>query len=325
MIRQLKPYQYAVEISIAALAVLVRLAFDTSNLVLVLVVLLMGTALALRRISPMLSLGVLWLGVVLQLGTGQTPDLSNVAVMPVLYATSRYGSPTVKWLGLASAALGAVLAPLYTLALSYGFLQNGLYSPLFSLTDLPRLSVIFVIGLFSALALFGLSWTLGLLVKTWATARDSRAAEQAALLEQSLAEREVVIEQERTRIARDMHDVVAHSLAVVIAQADGARYARVNDPDAVDEALTTISSTAREALGDVRILLGQLRHNQDAGPQPVLDDLDRLLDQMRGSGLTIRLDEAGEQRTLGTGQQLAVYRIVQESRTNALRHGDPSV
>ena len=69
-----------------------------------------------------------------------------------------------------------------------------------------------------------------------------------------------MVEQERTRIARDMHDVVAHSLAVVIAQADGARYARHADPDAVDEALTTIASTARSALGDVRVLLAELRH-----------------------------------------------------------------
>ncbi|HEU4850483.1 MAG TPA: histidine kinase, partial [Terrimesophilobacter sp.] len=132
----------------------------------------------------------------------------------------------------------------------------------------------------------------------------------------------VIVEQERNRIARDMHDVVAHSLAVVIAQADGARYAGRKDPEAVDAALTTISMTAREALGDVRILLGQLRHSQDEAPQPVLADLDRLFEQFRASGLPVEFDEAGAPTPLATGAQLAVYRIVQEALTNALRHGD---
>jgi len=132
----------------------------------------------------------------------------------------------------------------------------------------------------------------------------------------------VVVEQERTRIARDMHDVVAHSLAVVIAQADGARYARHSDPDSVDEALKTIASTARSALGDVRVLLAELRHAQPEGPQPSLDDLDRTVDQIRAAGLDVSLERSGDLAALGQAQQIAAYRIVQEALTNALRHGD---
>jgi signal transduction histidine kinase len=119
-----------------------------------------------------------------------------------------------------------------------------------------------------------------------------------------------------------MHDVVAHSLAVVIAQADGARYAAKADPKAVDEALSTISSTARGALGEVRLLLGQLRHAQDEGPQPGLEDLERMIEHLRGSGLMIAFETRGMPLALGAGQQLAVYRIVQEALTNILRHGD---
>lgn len=323
MFRPLKPYQYAVDVSLASICVLLRFLLPLDDWRFVLVVLLMGAALGLRRMSPGLALGVLWAGVTFQLVSGLTADYSNAAVLPVLYVTARYGSNAVRWLGLASAGFGALLATVYTLAQTYGFLSNGLYNPLFSLTELPRLSFVFLVGLVLGLGLFGLSWTLGLLARTWSTARDNRAAQQRAESEQAIAEREVGIEQERTRIARDMHDVVAHSLAVVIAQADGARYARAQNPQVVDDALVTISSTAREALADVRLLLGQLRHNEGAGPQPVLADLDRLIEQMRGSGLAVTRTASGDEWALGTGQQLAVYRIVQESLTNALRHGLP--
>ena len=161
--------------------------------------------------------------------------------------------------------------------------------------------------------MFVLSWTLGLLARTWRNAREARIAAQ-------VAERSVVVEQERNRLARDMHDVVAHSLAVVIAQADGARYTK--DPIASADALATISATAREALTDVRLLLGQLRHSQEAGPQPRVADLERLIDQVRDAGLTITVDEVGDRPELHASQALAVYRILQEALTNALRHGD---
>jgi signal transduction histidine kinase len=89
-----------------------------------------------------------------------------------------------------------------------------------------------------------------------------------------------------------------------------------------DAALTTIASTARDALVDVRLLLGQLRHSEEAGPQPMLADLERLVDQLRASGLVIVMHQHGDPLVLPSGQQLALYRIVQEALTNALRHGD---
>jgi len=131
-----------------------------------------------------------------------------------------------------------------------------------------------------------------------------------------------MVEQERNRIARDMLDVVAHSLAVVIAQADGARYTLESDPVAMDAALTTISITAREALGNVRILLGQPRHTQGETAQPMMVDLDALVEHLQSSGLVVSRETVGEDRPLDTAQQLAVYRITQEALTNALRHGD---
>ena len=267
-----------------------------------------AAALALRRLSPGLALGVAWGAAILQMATSAiTPTVSDLAVLGVLYATAAYGGRIVRWAGLASAGVGALVASGYLVLVPQ---WNGGTSG--TVDEVTRAFLTSFVGL---LALLGLSWTLGQLARIYRRARDSRRAQIAA-------EQEVITEQERNRIARDMHDVVAHSLAVVIAQADGARYARASDPAAVDTALTTIAATAREALGDVRVLLSQLRHSEGESPQPALDDLDRLVEQLRDSGLTIDRTSSGPPHPLPAGQQLAVFRIVQEALTNALRHGD---
>ncbi|MCU1421668.1 MAG: putative bacteriochlorophyll 4-vinyl reductase [Microbacteriaceae bacterium] len=273
---------------------------------------LFAIALALRRLSPALALGVAWAAAIIHMALQlPAPNYYDVAALGVLYCTAAYGGRLVRWLGLASAVLGAAIATVYIVVLPFVQEYGSSYP---NAGDAVRSIVAAFVGL---LALLGLSWTLGLLVRVFRRARDSRRA-------QVLAEQDAAIEHERNAIARDMHDVVAHSLAVVIAQADGARYARANDPDAVDAALTAISSTAREALGDVRVLLTQLRHSQGESPQPALVDLDRLVDQLADSGLDIVRRVDGEPRTLPAGQQLALYRIVQEALTHALRHGDTS-
>ncbi len=309
MFRSLTPQQLTTDIAVAVLCFFLRFALNIDSWALTLVVLLMAGALAIRRLSPGIALAVAWAGALLQMAASLSPDPSNLAILAVLFATARYGPPRVRWLGLASAGVGAVLSTAYFVMTSY------LHLPLLGPAGAGELVFIVAVGLGSSSAVLGLSWTLGLLANTRDKARESRRRQKAA-------EQTVVIEQERNRIARDMHDVVAHSLAVVIAQSDGGRYSP--DAQAKDEALTTISATAREALADVRLLLGQLRHSQDAGPQPMLADLDRLVDQLRASGLTIRFEQRGEPLAMPAGQQLAIYRIVQEALTNALRHGDTS-
>jgi signal transduction histidine kinase len=240
------------------------------------------------------------------------PNVFNVATCLVLYTTSAYGGKIVRSLALVSVGVGSFVVAVY---LALRGAARGVSESIFGFSDLPGVFLQFTLIFFAMLFVLGLPWLVGLLVRSMLRTRESRAAREAA-------ERDVIVEQERNRIARDMHDVVAHSLAVVIAQADGARYARAHDPEAVDEALLAISTTARDALGDVRLLLGQLRHSQGNGPQPVLADLDRLLDQFRASGLTIEFVQFGQPRPLGTAQELSIYRIVQEAITNALRHGD---
>ncbi|MDQ1563386.1 MAG: hypothetical protein QOI14_337 [Actinomycetota bacterium] len=282
----------------------------------------LAIALAFRRFSPIIALAVAWAAALFQMYFAQiNPRWPDLAILAVVYTTAAYGDRTTRWLGFGSIFVAAVLGGIY-LEYGAGTPAIGVSINVRSLAEAAGILIKLAFNFLLLVVLLGLPWTAGNLVRTRGVARNSREAEQAAQFEAARAEEGVIVEQERNRIARDMHDVVAHSLAVVIAQADGARYAAKSDPAAVDEALSAISTTARQALGDVRLLLGQLRHAQTEGPQPALADLDRLLDQLRASGLTIGFESEGQPLAFGVGQQLAVYRIVQEALTNALRHGD---
>lgn len=274
-------------------------------------------ALALRRLAPGFALAIGWVVAIVQMLLGVLPNPANVAVFVLVYTAAAYGSSATRWVALASSFVAPATITLYVLA-DEGFGQLDMcltFQYQYCASYVPDLAGR-AVGWFVAFAFsFLLAWTIGQLVRTRNRARASRVA-------MIVAEQEVASEQERTRIARDMHDVVAHSLAVIVAQADGARYASRVDPTAAEESLRTIASTAREALGDVRVLLAQLRYQQEDGPQPSLGDLDRLLGQMRAAGLSIHHDDTGTVLPLGAAQQLAIYRIVQESLTNALRHAD---
>jgi len=274
----------------------------------VLLVVAMSSALAMRRLQPGIALSLAWAGAVLQMAFQREPSPTDIAIFAVLYTTAAYGSRRVFWAGFASALVGAVVITAY-------LVLRGITFPL---TAQAIFSVVAVV-LAAAFALL-LAWVTGALARTaMRAARTSRA--------QRVAEAETIAEQERVRIARDMHDVVAHSLAVVIAQADGARYAAASSDAgassaATSEALTTIASTARSALSDVRLLLTQLRHSQAEGPQPTLADVETLYAQVRAAGVALSVDidpvPPGEPPA---AIQLAVYRILQEALTNALRHG----
>jgi signal transduction histidine kinase len=134
---------------------------------------------------------------------------------------------------------------------------------------------------------------------------------------------------ERARIAREMHDIVAHNLAVMIALADGAAFAATVAPDRAADAMQQVSETGRQALAEMRRLLGLLHDGQpptapsELVPQPGLDDLDVLVDQIRAAGVRVELIRQGSAGAWGPGAGLAVYRIVQEALTNTLKHAGP--
>jgi signal transduction histidine kinase len=126
---------------------------------------------------------------------------------------------------------------------------------------------------------------------------------------------------ERARISREMHDVVAHSLSVMIALADGAGYA----PDRAGEAMASVSATGRTALAEMRRLLGILRapDESELHPQPGVGELDELVEKIRAAGLPVTLVLDGDPSPVPAGAQLTVYRLVQESLTNTLKHAGP--
>ncbi len=327
MFRRLKTRQFVTDIVVAALFFAVALPVElmvgeATGSVRILgapavlfaeatIALIFSCALAIRRWSPPLALALAWAGAALQMALGRPPTVSDLAIFGVLYVTAAYGTARVYWAGFASALAGALVITAY-LFLGPAFAGGG---P--SWQTLPLAVAVLVAAGFALL----LSWTVGALVRTAVRAQENREAQRRA-------EADAAAEQERVRIARDMHDVVAHSLAVVIAQADGARYAAAADPAAAGssaaiEALGTISTTARAALADVRLLLTQLRHPQPEGPQPRLADLEELYAQVRAAGVELRVDvDPAPSREPPAAVQLAVYRILQEALTNTLRHGD---
>jgi signal transduction histidine kinase len=128
---------------------------------------------------------------------------------------------------------------------------------------------------------------------------------------------------ERTRIAREVHDIVTHSLSVMVALADGAGAATPASPERAQEAMHQVAATGRQAIGEMRRMVGTLRIDEaDAAryPVPGLTDLDDLLTQVRAAGLPVRLIIEGQPYLMTAGAQLAVYRIAQESLTNIRKH-----
>ena len=152
-----------------------------------------------------------------------------------------------------------------------------------------------------------------------------RRHRRAELVERAERERRLAVAEERTRIARDLHDSAAHAINVILVQAGAARLLQQDQPAATHEALTTIEDVARETIGEIDQLVRTLRENTDSGePEPPtgLAALNSLLERSRTAGLTIRLEIKGSRRTLPAAVDQAAYRILQESLTNAARHGN---
>jgi signal transduction histidine kinase len=170
----------------------------------------------------------------------------------------------------------------------------------------------------------GVPWGLGTLVALLIARRvvwDREQRAQIAERERDVAGREAVVE-ERARIARELHDVIAHNVSMIVVQAGAERRVLDGASASTHEVLQTIEQIGRSALTEMRRLLGMLRSDADdaLAPQPGLGDVPRLVTQVREAGLPVDLRIDGERRELPVGIELSAYRIVQEALTNALKH-----
>jgi signal transduction histidine kinase len=276
----------------------------------VLVMFLLSVVVALRRRMPermlLLALVVGFGQLILDVPTGP----ADFALLVIVYTVAAVGA---RWASRVALTAGLCAAPLAQLRWP---------SPQAGTVENVALSVILAVP-------FALAWVLGDSIRT-RRAYFAQLEERAARLEKEReAQAKVAVAAERARIARELHDVVAHNVSVMVVQADGAAYVLDAAPDQAKKALETISSTGRQALAEMRRLLGVLRtgEHQEAGeyvPQPGLQQIEDLVEQCRESGLPVDFRVEGTSRELPRGVELTAYRIVQEALTNTRKHGGPN-
>jgi signal transduction histidine kinase len=167
------------------------------------------------------------------------------------------------------------------------------------------------------------SWVVGDLLRTRRLDSLRRADDEARAAREREAHLEAALAEQRRQVARELHDVVAHGVGVMLIQAGAARQVVRTEPDRAEEALLAVEATGREAMAELRRLLGVLGDESDQGgiaPQPGVGQLDELVERVRQAGLPAQLQVDGEPRVLPSGIDVTIYRIAQEALTNALRY-----
>ncbi|WP_066909495.1 sensor histidine kinase [Millisia brevis] len=268
-------------------------------------------ALAVRRIAPSLMLALALASAIIQVVSGEVTILPSLAYAVLFHTAGGHSNRWVRWGSLAVGIVGVVFAGVV--------LRNGMGITAADGTGLsPYLPLFVAIAAAAAVVIGG--WATGFIAHQRRTVERATVAATIADLERRRILDRYDEQAERTRLARDMHDVVAHSLAVVIAQAEGARYALDTRPDTARDALQVIAGTARDALGDVRDLLTDLRTPAEDGDGR--SDRRRLFDRMRAAGMTLDVREIGDIDAIDPGRSAVVYAVLTESLTNALKYGD---
>jgi len=251
-------------------------------------------ALFWRRSRPLVVFGVTLGAAVLSIGL-RDADMVGIAMLFALYGVGRYVTNDQR----GYVALGGALV------------------------------FVTISSLIDAVTVAEIGFGLLLMFFVWYVGRRLRIrGERAAQLErEQAAEARRAVAEERTRIARELHDVVAHRVSLMTVQAGAAKTVAADDPEAASQAMHAVEKAGRQALDELRHLLGVLRPEADGealGPQPGLADVPRLVDQLRAAGLDVSLTMEGAQIDLPARVDVSAYRIVQEALTNALKHAGPS-
>ena len=265
----------------------------------------LGILLVFRRRIPLLLLALMLASALAEplIGESGNGEFFGLFVLVAVYTAAAHTESRRMWLaGAMTAAMGAVVAVNDPEPLNVG-------------------GAIFF-GL-----LFGVPWTVGRMVHH-RRQREIALEERADALEREQEQRaRAAVAEERQRIARELHDVVAHAISVIVVQARGGRRLLDTEPAEARGAFDTIEETGQQALGEMRRLLGLLRESEEQlalAPQPSLVRIDDLVEQVRDAGLPVELAIEGEPTELPPGVDLSAYRIVQEALTNALKHAGPA-
>ena len=270
--------------------------------------------LVVRRRNPLVSYLLVMLG--LQVLVHLEPGFDNdsmafvVAFFVSLYSLGRHASGTEAWLGV----VGVIVAMVSFIDGDGGFGQAD-----------PG-DIAFV------LVFVGAPWAAGLTLRLKRERETTLGAENERLRREQEVRAQRAVAEERSRIARELHDVVSHAISVTVLQARGARRTLDTDPEAARRALDAIEQTNTAALSDMRRLLAVLRDTEpegvdgreDRAPQPSLEYLPQLVGQVRESGLPVELTVLGTPHSVPPGVDLSAYRIVQEALTNVLKHSKQS-
>jgi signal transduction histidine kinase len=180
--------------------------------------------------------------------------------------------------------------------------------------------------IFPSVIVVGAPWLAGRVSRLWAGRARALAAANEALRAEQEQRALLAVADERERIARELHDVVAHSISVMVIQAEGAKRMMDRDPARARSALEQIEGTGRAALVEMRRLLGVLRRDDDEArrtPQPGVEALDVLVNRAHEAGLDVDVSIEGARTPLPPGIDVSVYRIIQEALTNVLKHAGP--
>src|SRR5919202_2507516 len=263
-----------------------------------------SVALLWRRRAPMAVLAV----VVLVNGVHDVLVGSSESFPPVL-ALVVAAYTVAASCDLPQALLGGALAAAGLLVME--FTDPQFTHPADVLADMPS-DVFLVVG-----------WVLGRYLRSRRSVTDELRQEATRLAEEREVRARAAVAEERARIARELHDIVSHTLGTIVLQAAAADARFDREPERARAALRTIEATGREALGEMRRLLGLLRETgAEPGrtPQPGMSDIDALVDRVRAAGQPVELCVEGEPVGLPPGLGLAVYRVVQEGLTNVVKH-----
>lgn len=287
----------------------VAIALSDGQTTTVMVSLLVGFALMIRRVAPSLMMASAMVSAVLQVVTYHVAVPACLLYSILYYTAGNHPNSRVRGASLAVGVVGSGIAAwVYPRAPGLGGVDEVS----------PEAYVFAFVGI--AVLLIG-SWTFGYVRYQRQSAEQARVAEEIAQLERRRLLDLYDEQAQRSALARDMHDVVAHSLAVVVAQAEGARFVLETSPDAAKDALGVIADTARQALADVRGVLEELRNTESTAAH-ARTDRGQLYERMRAAGMMLQSTEIGDEDAASPLSVRVAFAILTESLTNALKYGD---